>query len=85
MENTLVSLSLWLDVAFINNVGTYLDDSLQVSMSLGVVQLTQLGGSLPLVSVGAEDRSRSLTLCTNDTTHVYDLIELLQERKYNEY
>ena len=47
-------------------------------MSLGVVQLTELGGSLPLVRVSAEHGSRSLTLCTNDTTHVYELLELLQ-------
>lgn len=52
---------------------TYLDDTLDVSMSLGVIQRTQLGGSLTFVGVGHKHGPSSLTLCTNNTTHFLSL------------
>jgi hypothetical protein len=50
-------------------VDDVLDNSLDVSITLGVVQSTKLGSSLSVGVVGFEDRSTTLTLSTNDTTH----------------
>lgn len=48
---------------------TYLDDTLDVSMPLRVIKGTKLWCSLPPLGVGAENRSSSLTLSANYTTH----------------
>jgi len=46
-----------------------LNQSLDVAVTLGVVQDTVLGGALAVLAVRLEDTSSSLTLSTNDTTH----------------
>jgi hypothetical protein len=50
-------------------VNDVFDDTLDVSITLGVIKRTKLGSSLPVGIVGFENRSTTLTLSTNDTTH----------------
>lgn len=47
----------------------YLYDTLDVSMSFRVVQRPEFCCSLPPFGVGPENRSRTFTLCSNNTTH----------------
>lgn len=49
---------------------THFDNTLDVAMTFGVIQRTQLGGSLALLGVGHEHGPGTLTLCTNDSTHL---------------
>lgn len=58
---------------------THLDDASNVARALGKVQRTQLGGSLALLDVRLEDGTGAFTLCTNYTTHFYEL----QEKTFN--
>jgi hypothetical protein len=50
-------------------VDNLLDDSTDVTGTLGEVKGAQLGGALAQTSVRLEDSSGTLTLSTNDTTH----------------
>lgn len=45
------------------------DHSLEVAVALPEVEAAEAGRSLAVVGVGLEDRPRTLTLSTNDTTH----------------
>jgi len=50
-------------------VDNLLDDSANVTGTLGEVEGAQLGSTLAQTSVRLEDSSGTLTLSTNDTTH----------------
>jgi len=50
-------------------VDNRLDDTTNVTVAFGIVQSTELGGSLTTLYVGLEDTSSTLTLSTNNTTH----------------
>ena len=50
-------------------VDDVLDDALDVAVTLGIVQRTQLGGSLAVLVVRFEDTAGSLTLNTDTTSH----------------
>lgn len=52
------------------NKHTYLDDTLDVAVTLGVVERTELGGSLAVLGVGREHGPGTLTLRANNTTHL---------------
>lgn len=45
------------------------DHTLQVAVALAEVERPEASRTLPVVGVGLEDGSRSLTLCPNHTTH----------------
>lgn len=45
------------------------DNSSDVSVSLGVVEISELGSALSEPGVGGEDRTSTLSLVSNDTTH----------------
>lgn len=51
-------------------VDDILNDTLNVAMTFGEVQITEFWRSLPFLGVGFEDGSRTFTLCTNYTSHV---------------
>lgn len=53
---------------------TYLDDSLDVSMTFGVVDRPQFGGSLTMLVVALEDTTGTLTLASNNSSHLVVLI-----------
>lgn len=48
----------------------HLDESLQVSVTLGEVDGTELSRPLAVLVVGLEDSSRSLTLDADSTSHL---------------
>jgi len=50
-------------------VDNLLDDSANVTGTLGEIEGAQLGGTLAQTSVRLENSSGTLTLSTNDTTH----------------
>jgi hypothetical protein len=50
-------------------VDNLLDDSANVTGTLGEIEGAQLSGTLAQTSVRLEDSSGTLTLSTNDTTH----------------
>lgn len=54
---------------------TVLDNALDVTLTLGVVESAKLGGTLAVLGVGAEDGSLTLTLSTNDATHLHEWIK----------
>lgn len=45
------------------------DDSLEVAVALAEVEGTEASRALPVVGVGLEHGTRSLTLCSDDATH----------------
>ena len=49
---------------------SHLDDTLDVSVTLGVVDGPELGGSLAMLVVGLEDSSGSFTLDADSTSHL---------------
>jgi len=51
-------------------VDDVLDDSFDVAVSLSKVQDSVVGGTLSVVVVGLEDSSSSLSLCSDNSTHV---------------
>lgn len=50
-------------------VDDVLDDALDVSVALGVVELAELHGTLAEAGVGGEDTSLTLPLSTDNLTH----------------
>jgi len=51
-------------------VDDVLHDSLDVSVTLRIIDSPQSGGALTMLIVGRKDRPGSLTLRTNDSTHL---------------
>jgi hypothetical protein len=47
------------------------DDSTDVTVTLGKVESTELGGTLTVLGVSLEDASMALALSTNNTTHLH--------------
>lgn len=47
-----------------------LDNTSDVSVSLGVIEISELGSTLSQTGVGGEDGASTLSLVSNDTTHV---------------
>lgn len=45
-------------------------DTHNVAVTLSIVESTVLGGTLAMLDMGSEDRSTSLTLSTDNTTHI---------------
>ena len=48
---------------------TYLHDALDVAMTLGKVDGTELGGSLSVLVVALEDRSSTFSLGSDNSSH----------------
>ena len=63
---------------------TCFDHTLDVSMTLGEVDGSQLSGSLAMLAVALEHRSVSFTLRSNAATHCCDckLIDVISEISY---
>lgn len=66
------------------NKHTYLDDTLDVAVTLGVVERTELGGSLAVLGVGREHGPGTLTLRANNTTHLMLGLEVTAKRNEGE-
>jgi len=58
-------------------VDDVLYDTLDVAITLGVVDRTELGSALAVLNVGLEDRPSSLPLGTDHTTHPYSAVCVL--------
>jgi hypothetical protein len=65
-------------------VDDVLNDSLDVTITLGVINGPELGCSLPALGVSRENGSGTLTLGTNDTTHYSDLFLKQKLKKIGE-
>ena len=52
------------------------DDTLDITISFGIIDGSEPRRSLPVFSVSDENRSGSLTLCADDTTHLISRVFL---------
>jgi len=50
-------------------VDDLLDETLDIAVTFGVVEATELGGSLTMLGLSGEDASSTLSLTADDTTH----------------
>lgn len=61
----------------------YLHDTLQVTVTLGIVEMAQFRLSLSLLGVGPEHGSGTFTLRANDASH-FDALNCKQGTKHRE-
>ena len=55
---------------------TYLDDTLDVAMTLGIINRPQLGCSLTVLVVALENTSGTFTLASNDSSHIVNMLQI---------